>query len=115
MRFSAGLRLVLVAAALIGLLIGPTVVAPVGAAHSAMTVTAVDAGHDCCGTASGTATDKAGLAGHCLGPGCFMATLALLPSAPGIVLSLERPAEEPAAVAGLEGRSPAPPLEPPRA
>ena len=109
MRFLAGFRLVLVAAALIGLVIGPTVVAPMAAAHAAP-MTTVDAGHDCCGK---TAPDKAGV-GECLGPGCFMASVALPPT-PGIVFSPDRPAEEPAAVAGLEGRSPSPPLEPPRA
>jgi len=114
MRFSAGLRLILVAAALIGLLIGPTVVAPMAVAHAAPMAT-VDAGHDCCGAASGTASDKDGLSGGCLGAGCFMASVALLPSAPGMVFSADRSAEAPAAVAGLEGRSPTPPLEPPRA
>lgn len=114
MRFLAGLRLVLVAAALIGLLIGPTVVAPGAVAHAAPIAT-VDTGHDCCGKASSAAADKAGLTGECLGPGCFMASVALPPSVPGIVFPTDRPAEEPIAVAGLEGRSPTPPLEPPRA
>ena len=113
MRFLAGLRLIIVAAALIGLLIGPTVVAPMAVAHAAPVAT-VDAGHDCCGT-SGTASDKAGLTVGCLGAGCFMASVALLPSAPGMVFSADSSAEEPVAVAGLEGRSPSPPLEPPRA
>lgn len=113
MRFLAGLRLVVVALALIGLLAGRSVVLPV-AAHAAMAV-AADAGHDCCGKSSNNSAEKAGLAGACLGPGCSMAAPALLPAIPAVVFTAERPADTPAAVAGLEGRSPPPPIEPPRA
>ncbi len=115
MRFLAGLRLVLVAAALIGLFLGPTVVAPMDAAHAAMTKTMVNAGHDCCGKTSNTTPDKAGLAGQCLGTGCFLAATALLPSTPGIDFLPARTIGEPIVTADLKGRSPAPPLEPPRA
>lgn len=115
MRFLAGLRLVLVAAALIGLLAGRSVVFPVVAAHAAMTVAASDIGHDCCGKTSGAVTHKAGLAGNCLGLGCSIVTPALLPDAPTLTFARERSAVAPIAVAGLKGRSPPPPIEPPRA
>ncbi len=113
MRFLAGLRLVVVAAALIGLLAGRSVVLPVYA-HAAMAVTA-DVGHDCCGKTSEVPAEKAGLAGACLGPGCSMVAPALLPAVVTVVFTAERLAGTPVAVAGLEGRSPPPPLEPPRA
>jgi len=115
MRFLAGLRLVLVAAALIGLLAGRGAVIPVAAAHNALTMTAADTGHDCCGKTSDTATHKAGLAGNCLGLGCSIVAPALLPATPILSLAGERSAEAPIAAAGLEGRSPQPPIEPPRA
>jgi hypothetical protein len=115
MRFLAGLRLFLIAAALIGLLGGRSVVLPVAAAHAAMVMTSVDSGHDCCGKTSQTSADKAGLAGACLGPGCSMTAPALLPAAPVLTLSIERPATSPTTILGLEGLALAPPLEPPRA
>jgi len=114
MRFLAGLRLVLVAAALIGLLAGRGVVLPVVAAQAAMAAVA-DVEHDCCGKTSDADAGKAGLAGGCLGPGCAMAAPALLPAVAAVTFAAARAADTPMAVAGLEGRSPSPLLEPPRA
>lgn len=114
MRFLAGLRLVLVAAALIGLLAGRSVVVPVAAAHAEMAMTTTDGGHDCCGKTSSAPADKASMAGNCLAPGCAMVLPALLPTAPVLTASVERPARVPVAVPSLEGRALAPPLEPPR-
>lgn len=113
MHFLAGLRLVLVAAALIGLLAGRSVVLP-AAAHAAVSV-AVDVGHDCCGKTTHVPAGKAGLAGTCLGPGCSMAAPALLPAATTVAIATARSTDTPAASAELHGRSPTPPLEPPRA
>ncbi|WP_370678095.1 hypothetical protein [Pleomorphomonas sp. PLEO] len=115
MHFLAGLRLILIAAALIGLLGGRSAVTPVVAAHTAMTMTIANTGHDCCGKASGAATHKAGLAGNCLGLSCSIVAPALLPAAPVLAFANERCADAPIVVAGLEGRSPPPPIEPPRA
>jgi hypothetical protein len=115
MRFLAGLRLVLIAAALIGLLAGRSAVIPVVAAHAAMTMTAANTGHDCCGKAASAATNKAGLAGDCLGLGCSITAPALPPAAPVLIFASERCADAPIVVACLEGRSPTPPIEPPRA
>lgn len=113
MRFLAGLRLVLVVAALIGLMAGRSIVFPV-AAHAAMAITA-DTSHDCCDKTSKAPAEKAGLAGNCLGPSCAMTAPALLPAAPILTFASKRSAEAPMATAGLEGRSPPPPIEPPRA
>lgn len=115
MRFLAGLRFVLIAAALIGLLGGQSIVLPAAAAHAEMTMATFDSGHDCCGKTSNAPTDKAGLAGNCLGPGCAMTAPALLPATPVLAVFVERAAKSPVVVAGLEGRSLPPPLEPPRA
>ncbi|MBS1168665.1 MAG: hypothetical protein H6R00_4690 [Proteobacteria bacterium] len=115
MRFLASLRLVLIAAALIGLLAGRSVVLPEVAAHAAMTMTAADTGHDCCGKTSGATTHKASLTGNCLGLGCSIVAPALLPAAPILTFAGERSTGAPIAVIGLEGRSPQPPIEPPRA
>jgi hypothetical protein len=115
MRFLAGLRLVLVAAALIGLLAGRGAVIPVTAAHNAMTMATLNTGHDCCGKTSDAATHKAGLAGNCLGLGCSIVAPALLPATPILTFARERSADAPIAAAGLEGLSPQPPIEPPRA
>ncbi|WP_288199271.1 hypothetical protein [uncultured Pleomorphomonas sp.] len=114
MRFLAGLRLVLVAAALIGLVAGRGVVLPVVAAEAAM-ATVADGAHDCCGKTSNADAGKAGLAGSCLGAGCAMAAPALLPVAAAVTFAAARAADTQMAVAGLEGRSPPPLLEPPRA
>lgn len=115
MRFLAGLRLVLIAAALIGLLGGRGIVFPVAAAHAAMTMATVDSGHDCCGKTSNVPADKAGLAGNCLGPGCAMAAPALMPTTPVLAVFVERLATSPTVIPCLEGRALTPPLEPPRA
>ena len=115
MRFLAGLRLILIAAALIGLLGGRGIVFPVAAAHAAAAMTNADSKHDCCGKTGNTAADKAGLAGNCLGPGCAMAAPALLPTEPVLIVLVERPATLAVAVPGLEGRTLAPPIGPPRA
>ncbi|MBS1181579.1 MAG: hypothetical protein H6Q99_1459 [Proteobacteria bacterium] len=112
MRFLAGLRLLIVAAALIGLLAGPSVVVPV--AHAAMSAVA-DTSHDCCGKTTHIPSGKAGPADTCLGPGCPMAAPALLPVAPVVIVTAERPADASPIVAGLEGRSLPPLLGPPRA
>lgn len=115
MRFLAGLRLVLVAAALIGLLAGRSVVAPVAATAHAMTTTTVKTSHDCCGRTSTAPIDKAGLVGNCLGPACSMIAPAVLPAAIVALFAARRPAGVPVVAASLEGRSPPPLLEPPRA
>jgi hypothetical protein len=115
MRFLAGLRFILIAAALIGLLGGRSAVLPMPATHTAMTMTAAHTGHDCCGKASGAATHEAGLADNCLGLGCSIVAPALLPAAPVLAFANERCADAPIVVAGLQGRSPPPPIEPPRA
>ncbi len=119
MRFLAGLRLVLVAAALIGLLAGRPFVVPVATAHEAMTMaitmTTAKADHDCCGKASQGSTDRANLPGDCVDPGCSPVAPALLPGAPTIVSFVEGSADRPTATAALVGRALAPPLEPPRA
>lgn len=117
MRFFAGLRLVLVAAALIGLLAGRPFVVPVATAHEAMTMTmtTVKAGHYCCGKASQSSTDRTNLPGDCVDPGCSPVAPALLPGAPTIVSFVEGSADRPTATAALAGRSLPPLLEPPRA
>lgn len=110
MRFLAGLRLLLLALALIGLIGGRGAVLPVATAHAAMT--AADVKHDCCGKTSSAPVEKAG---SCLSAGCPMAAPALPAAAPLLDADFGRPAETQHVVRELDGRSPAPPLEPPRA
>ncbi|WP_156899391.1 hypothetical protein [Pleomorphomonas koreensis] len=110
MRFLAGLRLLLVALALIGLIGGRGAVFSVTTAHAAMA--AADLKHDCCGKTSSAPIEKAGT---CLGAGCPMAAPALPAAAPVLETDSGRPADTPLVVLELDGRSPAPPLEPPRA
>jgi hypothetical protein len=110
MRFLAGLRLLLVALALIGLIGGRGAVFPVAAAHAAMTT--ADLKHDCCGKTSSAPFEKAG---NCLGANCPMAAPALPAAAPVLDTDCGRPADTPLVVRELDGRSPPPPLEPPRA
>ncbi len=114
MRFLAGLRLVLVAAALIGLLAGRSAVFPVVAAHAEMAM-ATDTSPDCCDRNGSAPADKAGLGDKCLGSGCSMIAPALLPASPVIALADERAATLSGVVADLDGLSSPPPLEPPRA
>lgn len=110
MRFLAGLRLFLLALALIGLIGGRGAVFPVANAHAAMTAT--DLKHDCCDKTSSAPVDKAG---SCLGANCPMAAPALPATAPVLDTDSGRPADTSIIVRELNGRSPPPPLEPPRA
>lgn len=114
MRFLAGLRLVLVAAALIGLLAGRSIVLPVAAAHVEMAMTA-DSEHACCDKDRGVTADKASLGNKCFGLGCPMIAPALLPTSSGLALTTDLFAAPSSRPVDLEGRSPRPPLEPPRA
>ena len=110
MRFLAGLRLLLVALALIGLIGGRGAVFPVAMAHAAKTT--ADLKHDCCDKTSAAPVEKAG---NCLGAGCPMAAPALPAAIPVLETDSGRPASTPLVVLELDGRSPAPPLGPPRA
>jgi hypothetical protein len=110
MRFLAGLRLLLVALALIGLIGGRGAVFPVATAHAAMTT--ADLKHDCCDKTSSVPAEKAG---SCLGANCPMAAPALPVAAPVLETDSGRPADTSLVVLELDGRSPSPPLEPPRA
>ncbi|PKR90101.1 hypothetical protein CXZ10_01545 [Pleomorphomonas diazotrophica] len=114
MRFLAALRLVLVAAALIGLLAGRSIVLPVAAAHAEMAMTA-DSEHDCCDKDRGVTADKASLGNKCFGLGCPMIAPALLPASPALAQTAELFAAPSGIMGELEGRSPRPLLEPPRA
>lgn len=113
MRFLAGLRLVLVAAALIGLLAGRSVVFPAAAAHAEMAMAAADVADDCCDR-DGNA-DTANLGDTCLGLGCSMIAPALLPVSHLPARMAERSGPPAGIVASLNGRTSPPPLEPPRA
>lgn len=114
MRFLAGLRLFLVAAALIGLLAGRSIVLPVAAVHAEMAMTA-DSEHDCCNKDRGTSADKSNLGNTCFGLGCPMIAPALLPASPALSRADELFAAVPGILVDLKGRSPRPPFEPPRA
>ena len=115
MRFLAGLRLVLVAAALIGLLAGRSAVFPVAAAHAEMAMATADTSLDCCDKSGNALADQAGLGDTCTGPGCSMIAPALLPVSPILAETAVRSAAVPGVVTGLDGRALPPPLEPPRA
>lgn len=110
MRLATGLRLLLIALAVVGFVAGRGGMP----SHAAMTVAAA-ATHDCCDRAAGAPTERAGPGGDCLGIACPMTAPAVFSLGPVLDAVPAGPVFDSPAAHPLDGRAPPPPLEPPRA